>query len=136
KVSIERIASELPGIIKNFGTKRLVFDSITLLEILFASEAERREHVFFLANLFKQSGITTILTSESATDDSLHSKYGFIEYVSDGVISLRYIRQCELREVSLALEIVKMRRSAHSRKIRPYSITEKGIVVHSSAELF
>ncbi|MCW7076138.1 MAG: KaiC domain-containing protein [Candidatus Syntrophoarchaeum sp.] len=136
KVSIERIASELPGIIKNFGTKRLVFDSITLLEILFASEAERREHVFFLANLFKQSGITTILTSESATDDSLHSKYGFIEYVSDGVISLRYIRQCELREVSLALEIVKMRRSAHSRKIRPYSITNEGIVVHSSAELF
>lgn len=73
-----------------------------------------------------------ILTAESATDNALHSKYGFVEYVSDGVISLRYLRKYETQDVSLALEIVKMRRSAHSRKIRPYSITDKGVIVHSS----
>lgn len=30
KVSIERIASELPEMIENFGTRRIVFDSVTL----------------------------------------------------------------------------------------------------------
>ncbi|HEC57584.1 MAG TPA: KaiC domain-containing protein [Candidatus Syntrophoarchaeum butanivorans] len=136
KVSIERVESELPDLIRRFKTKRLVFDSITLFETLFSDEAERRERIYTLAGLFKGSGLTTVMTSEGLGGMSLQSRYGFAEYLADGVISLRYIRQCEMREVSLALEIVKMRRTAHSRKIMPYSITDKGIVVHTGAELF
>ena len=136
KVSIERVESELPDLIRRFRTKRLVFDSITLFETLFSDEAERRERIYTLAGLFKGSGLTTVMTSEGLGGMSLQSRYGFAEYLADGVISLRYIRQCEMREVSLALEIVKMRRTAHSRKIMPYSITDKGIVVHTGAELF
>ncbi|RJS71706.1 MAG: KaiC domain-containing protein [Candidatus Syntrophoarchaeum sp. WYZ-LMO15] len=136
KVSIERVESELPDLIRRFRTKRLVFDSITLFETLFSDEAERRERIYTLAGLFKGSGLTTVMTSEGLGGMSLQSRYGFAEYLADGVISLRYIRQCEIREVSLALEIVKMRRTAHSRKIMPYSITDKGIVVHTGAELF
>jgi len=136
KISIERIKSELPDMIEQFNAKRLVFDSVTMLETLFVNEAERRGSVYLLTRLFKESGVTTVMTSESATEDSLHSRYDFAEYVADGVISLRYIRQHETQDVSLALEIVKMRRTAHSRKIKPYSITDQGIVVHSGAELF
>ena len=136
KVSIERVESELPDLIRRFKTKRLVFDSITLFETLFSDEAERREWIYTLAGLFKGSGLTTVMTAEGLGGMSLQSRYGFAEYLADGVISLRYIRQCEMREVSLALEIVKMRRTAHSRKIMPYSITDKGIVVHTGAELF
>jgi KaiC/GvpD/RAD55 family RecA-like ATPase len=45
------------------------------------------------------------------------------------------IRKSELDEPSLGLEVVKMRGIKHSRKPKPYTITEKGIIVYEEAEI-
>jgi KaiC/GvpD/RAD55 family RecA-like ATPase len=77
-----------------------------------------------------------VLTSETCPGNPEESRYGIIEYLADTVILLRYIRSPGLTEVHLALEVVKMRRSAHSREIKPFEILQDGILVHSEASLF
>lgn len=136
KKSITRVQSELPNIIMSVGANRLAFDSITLFEMLFDSAVERRNRIFELCNFIKESGATALVTSEVDNTDPLSSKFGLIEYVVDGVVSLRYARPTAMQAVTLAIEVMKMRRTAHSRVIKPYEIGVNGIVVHSDSEVF
>ena len=55
----------MPGLIKKFGATRLVVDSITLFEMMFADEAERRLNLFELFSLLKDTGVTALITSEA-----------------------------------------------------------------------
>src|SRR4030066_416946 len=57
--------------------------------------------------------------------------YGLIEYITDGVIVLRQVRHADLGAVTTFIEVLKMRHIDHSKEIKPYSITNGGIVVHS-----
>jgi len=136
KTSITRIQSELPKLIRTFNPKRVVIDPITLLEMLFSDESDRRVELFNLCQTIEESGASIVLISESDKNNPYSSKFGLVEYVSDGVVVLRYVRTSDLREVQLAIEIVKMRRIEHSREIKPYSITDEGIIVHSEAGVF
>ncbi|MFZ3168405.1 MAG: ATPase domain-containing protein [Candidatus Methanoperedens sp.] len=76
------------------------------------------------------------MTSETNNINPYNSKYGVIEYIADGVILLRQVRQNDLQSVATVIEVSKMRRIEHSKDIKPYSITKNGIVVHSEAEVF
>ncbi|MDY6965141.1 MAG: KaiC domain-containing protein [Halobacteriota archaeon] len=134
--SITRIQSELPKLLRSFKPQRVVIDPITLLEMLFNDEAERRVQLFNLCQTIKDSGATIVLVSECDKETPYSSKFGLVEYVSDGVVVLRYVRPSDLTEVILAIEIVKMRRVEHSREIKPYSITSNGIIVHSESGVF
>jgi len=136
KTTLLRIKNELPNLIKKFGATRLVIDSITLFEMMFSDEAERRLNLFEMFAIFKETGITALITSEASRNDAYCSRYGLVEYVADGVIILRYVRPDQLRDVKLAAEVVKMRRHQHSRSIKPYDISSEGIVVHSESEVF
>ncbi len=136
KAAIDRIANDFPKFLKGLGIKRLALDSITLYEMLFDSNSKRRECVFNLVEMIKECGITGILTSEVSMDNSNQSKYGLIEYIADGIIILRHIRQPDLRMVTTVIEVSKMRRTNHSKEIKPYNITQKGIIVYSSTEFF
>jgi len=49
---------------------------------------------------------------------------------------LRYIRPSDLTDVHLALEVVKMRMSTHSREIKPYEIMQDQVMVYSEANVF
>ena len=50
-----------------------------------------------------------------------------ISFLTDDIIRLRYVEiEGQLRK---ALMVVKMRRGAHSRDIREYEITSKGVVL-------
>lgn len=131
KASITRLQGGLPLLIESFKPKRVVIDQITLLEMLFNDESERRTQIFNLCHTIEKSGATIVLITEPDKDNLYASKFGLIEYVADGVIVLRHLRANNLRTVTLAVEIVKMRRCGHSREMKPYSITNKGITVHA-----
>ncbi|MBE0521711.1 MAG: KaiC domain-containing protein [Candidatus Methanoperedenaceae archaeon] len=133
KSTIDRVENDLPRLFKN--SQRLTIDPITLYEMIYESEAERRESIFNFAKNIKETGITTLLVSEANNENQFESKYGNIDYISDGIILLRRIRQQNLRLVTMVIEVSKMRRVDHSKEIRPYNITRNGMVVHS-AEVF
>ncbi|MCG7844894.1 MAG: KaiC domain-containing protein [Methanomassiliicoccales archaeon] len=134
KVTIQRIKSELPDFIKKFGASRIVVDSVSLLNLLFDNDHDRRTNLFNLSQMVKKTGATLIMTAEVKDDNPFASRDGLIEYVADGVISLRYLELLDRNELMLSLRIIKMRRTDHSRKITPYSITNKGLEVHVGSE--
>lgn len=135
-LAISSIKSELPALIKSTGATRVIIDPISLFEGLFVDESVRRQEMFGFIEMMRDEACTLVMTSETDIRDPNGSRYGLAEYLADAVILLRYIRSPGLTEVHLALEVVKMRRSAHSREIKPFDIHEDGIMVYSEASLF
>ena len=136
KAMITRFESDLPKLLKSFNIKRIAIDPITLYEMLFDTESERRDHLFNFAQVIKETGITAVMTSEISQENPYYSKYGLIEYITDGVIVLRQVRHADLGAVTTFIEVLKMRHIDHSKEIKPYSITNGGIVVHSGSGVF
>ncbi len=114
-----------------FGAKRCVFDSITLFEMLFTSENERRLIVYDLVQVMRNSGTTSVITSELDSSNPHASRFGMIEYVSDGVIFLNYHRRPRRKTIRLSIEITKMRRTKHSRDIMTYEVHRDGIKINT-----
>ncbi len=134
--SLTSIRSELPRLVEEFGASRLVLDSVSLLEMMYDDQATRRTEIYDFARSLKQAGVTTMLTSESDDDNPFASRYGVIEYLTDAVVILRYVRPEDFRETRLAIEIQKIRDANHSRETKPYEITSTGISVYRQANIF
>jgi KaiC domain protein len=136
KTTITRIRSELPKFVKSFGAKRVVIDSVSLLNMMFPDESDRRSNLFNLTQLLRSTGATSILTAEVKDENPRSSRDGLAEYTADGVLLLQSDENKESGEVQLTVRVLKMRRTSHSRRVKPYSITDKGLVVHAGAEIF
>ncbi|WP_299265939.1 KaiC domain-containing protein [Halorientalis sp.] len=133
--SLQNIQAELPELITDFGADRLVLDSVSLLEMMYDNQAKRRTQVFDFTRSLKEAGVTTMLTSEASESHKYASRHGIIEYLTDAVFHLRYVRQ-ETRETRMAVEIQKIRNANHSRETKPYEITGDGISVYQQANIF
>jgi len=136
KTTITRIKSELPKFVRSFGAKRVVLDSVSLLNMMFDDDNERRSNLFNLCQLLRSTGATTILTAEVKDENPRSSRDGLAEYTADGVLLLQSDENKEGGEVQLTIRVMKMRRTAHSRRVKPYSITDKGMIVHAGADVF
>ena len=133
--SLTSIRGDLPRLISEFGADRLVLDSVSLLEMMYDSQAKRRTEIFDFTKSLKRAGVTTMLTSEASDQDPYTSKHGIIEYLTDAVFVLQYVRS-EFGETRLAVEIQKIRNANHSRETKPYEITDEGISVYRQADIF
>jgi KaiC domain protein len=133
--SLASIRNDLPRLVREFDADRLVLDSVSLLEMMYDNQASRRTEVFDFTKSLKEAGVTTMLTSEANEGNPYASRYGIIEYLTDGVFILQYVRT-EFRETRLAIEIQKLRNTNHSRETKPYEITNDGISVYQQASIF
>ncbi len=135
QATINRLKSDLPRFIKDFGAHRIVFDSVSLLNMLSDGFKEKRERLFELCQIVKDAKATTLFTAEVKDDNPKSSRDGLVEYTVDGVISLMY-NQLDSQEVQLSIQVIKMRRIEHSRKIKPYEITDEGLKVYTEGAMF
>ncbi|MEF8758124.1 MAG: ATPase domain-containing protein, partial [Halobacteriales archaeon] len=115
---------------------RLVLDSVSLLEMMYENRARRRNEIYDFTRSLKDAGVTTLLISEASEDTPYASRYGIVEYLTDAVFVLKYVRPSDFRETRLAVEIQKIRNANHSRETKPYDITDEGIEVHRQATIF
>ncbi|WP_336360034.1 KaiC domain-containing protein [Haladaptatus sp. ZSTT2] len=134
--SLDNIRSELPELISEFGASRFVLDSVSLLEMMYDQQAKRRTEIFNFTRALKHAGITTMLTSEASDDNPYASRHGIVEYLTDAVFILQYVRPSDFRETRLAVEIQKIRNANHSRETKPYEITGTGLSVYQQANIF
>ncbi|UHH24879.1 KaiC domain-containing protein [Halobacterium noricense] len=134
--SLTSIRNELPRLVEEFGASRLVLDSVSLLEMMYDDQSVRRTEIYDFTKALKDAGVTTMLTSEASEDNPFASRHGIIEYLTDAVVVLRYIRPEDFRETRLAVEIQKIRDANHSRETKPYEITHQGISVYRQANIF
>jgi KaiC domain protein len=131
-----RIKNELPKLINEVKANRVVIDPISLFEDLFETDSQRRHEMFRFVEGLRDRHCTIMMTSETDRDNAFSSRHGLIEYLADTVILLRYVRPSDLTNVHLALEVVKMRMSPHSREIKPYEILQDQVEVYSEANVF
>jgi KaiC domain protein len=135
-IANNRIKNELPKLIEEVKASRVVIDPISLFEDLFTTDSDRRQEMFRFVEGLRDKQCTVMMTSETHRDNVFSSRHGLIEYLSDTVILLRYVRPSDLTDVHLALEVVKMRMSSHSREIKPYEILQDQVMVYSEANVF
>jgi KaiC/GvpD/RAD55 family RecA-like ATPase len=132
-IEIDEVEALLPP---GFVPERIVLDSLSAVSAAFAGREEG--YRIYIEQLFKaleKIGATSFLITEINLDLNKFSRSGVEEFLSDGVIAFYNIRKGNTR-IS-ATEIVKMRGTAHKKKIVPFTITAgKGIEVYPSEEIF
>jgi circadian clock protein KaiC len=131
--SLHHIQGDLGKELTSLGAKRIVVDSVSLLNMLSDDEPGRRATLFALAGACHESGATTVLTAEADPRHPEVSRDGLSEYVADGVVVLGYSTGADGHRVGLSLRVLKMRRTAHARTVQPYIIGPSGLVVDAKA---
>ena len=129
-LSVDETMQEILDAIKKTGAKRLVIDSLAGFEMALAPgfRTDFRESLYRMIYSLTGIGVTILSTveMEESFTELLFSTYS-ISFLTDDIIRLRYVEiEGQLRKV---LMVVKMRRGEHSRDIREYEITSKGVVI-------
>lgn len=127
---LEEHMSVIEKAVEEFGAKRLVIDSLSSLGNAFSPEVVR-DFTSRIIGFLKEQKVTTLFTvatdtlmgSGSITDSRLST-------ITDHIIMLRYVEiQSELRH---ALLILKMRGSAHDKKMKELVFSSDGVLIASS----
>jgi circadian clock protein KaiC len=121
---------ELLEAIERVGAKRLAIDSLVGFEMALAPSfrADFRESLYRMISALTGAGITILSTVEvEDTFTAMPFSHYAISFLTDDIIRLRYVEiHGQLRKVMV---VVKMRGGNHSKDIREYVITDKGVVV-------
>jgi circadian clock protein KaiC len=122
---------EIINAIEQIGARRIVVDGISEFDCAFENPVEMREHILTLIRLFKNKGLTSILTSETTdiTGDIRISDIT-VSFIMDTVIILRHVEINS--QMKKAFLVLKMRGSDHDKSLREYEITSQGIKLGKS----
>jgi circadian clock protein KaiC len=129
-LSVDETMREILDAVERVGAKRLVIDSLVGFEMALAPgfRTDFRESLYRMIAALTGAGVTilsTVEVEEKFTEMSL-SHYT-ISFLTDDIIRLRYVEiDGQLRKVMV---VIKMRGGNHSKDIREYVITDKGMVV-------
>nr|WP_209478447.1 ATPase domain-containing protein [Thermococcus stetteri] len=120
----KNLAKLTDAIKEQFRTKRysrIVIDPITMLKFTASNELEYRKAFLAFVKSMMRLRTTVVLTSENTQVD-------IEEYLVDGVLQLEiFEREGRLER---AIKILKFRGSGFDNVIRPYEITERGMIVY------
>jgi len=129
-LSVDEAMREILDTVEKMGAKRLVIDSLAGFEMALAPafRTDFRESLYRMIGALTRTGVTIVSTVEVAekfTELTL-SPYS-ISFLSDDIIRLRFVEiDSQLRKV---LMVVKMRAGDHTKDIREYEITSKGLKI-------
>jgi len=114
--------------LETLKAKRLVIDSISVMELTIDDRPQIRKRILNLINAIKRKDhCTTLLLSEIEEDTKALSRFGVEEFVVDSVILLSYLGIGE--EYNRSLMVRKMRRTNHGKDVYPFEIGKNGIGV-------
>ena len=129
-LSVDETMQEILDAITRIGAKRLVIDSLVGFEMALAPgfRTDFRESLYRMINALTGAGITILSTVEvEDTFTALPFSHYTISFLTDDIIRMRYVEiDGQLRKM---LMVVKMRGGNHSKDIREYVITDKGVVI-------
>jgi circadian clock protein KaiC len=129
-LSVDEITQAILDAVERVGAKRLVIDSLVGFEMALAPgfREDFRESLYRMIVALTGAGVT-ILTTVEVEDNftALQFSHYAISFLTDDIIRLRYVEiDGQLRKVMV---VIKMRGGNHSKDIREYVITDKGVVI-------
>jgi len=133
KLYIYELVSKVEDVVKKFKAKRLVIDSVALVESFIKDEYLKKVALMQLIDRLKNLGITCIITGAVPEGKEGLSSSGVIEFLVDSVIKLDFVPVAE--EFKRTVTVRKMRRTDHSILIHPFEITKKGIKIIELKEI-
>ena len=129
-LSVDETMQEILDAVERLGAKRLVIDSLVGFEMALAPgfRTDFRESLYRMIGALTGAGITILSTVEvEDTFTALPFSQYVISFLTDDIIRMRYVEiDGQIRKV---LVVIKMRGSNHSKDIREYVITDKGLVL-------
>ncbi|TAL46861.1 hypothetical protein EPN87_04260 [archaeon] len=117
--------------IRKNGAKRFVLDSLSIASMGWKVSSmdlgKVRSDIFSYMQALKSANVTSLLITEIPENGSKTlSRFGFEEFLVDGVINLHYL-EYSATGTPRSLLIRKMRRTNHGTDIYPFVINENGI---------
>jgi len=129
-LSVDETMQEILDAIIRVKAKRLVIDSLVGFEMALAPgfRADFRESLYRMIGALTGAGITILSTVEvEDTFTGMPFSHYAISFLTDDIIRFRYVEiDGQLRKVMV---VIKMRGGNHSKDIREYVISNKGVVV-------
>jgi circadian clock protein KaiC len=129
-LSVDETMQEILDGVRRLNAKRLVIDSLVGFEMALAPSfrVDFRESLYRMIAALTGEGVTILTTVEiEDTFTSFEFSHYTISFLTDDIIRLRYVEiDGQLRKM---IVVVKMRGGNHSKDIREYVITDKGLVV-------
>ena len=129
-LSVDETMQAILDAITRIGAKRLVIDSLVGFEMALAPgfRADFRESLYRMISSLTGAGITILSTVEvEDTFTGLPFSHYAISFLTDDIIRMRYVEiDGQLRKVMV---VIKMRGGNHSKDIREYVITDRGVVI-------
>ena len=113
--------------------ERLVLDSLTMFELFFESEQEKRTYLLKFSDILKANGLTSLLIAEQSAVFP-EQDIGLENFLTDGNIYL--IQTPTESGVNRYIWVAKMRKQDIETDIFPMDIDDGGITVHESAAGF
>jgi circadian clock protein KaiC len=129
-LSIDEMLYEIVEGIRRLKARRLVIDSLSGFELALAQtfREDFRESLYRMVTVLTGMGITVMMTAEleDVYTDLRFSPHG-TAFLTDAIIMQRYV---EMKgQLQRVMAVVKVRGSAHSKDLRAFDITGKGIVM-------
>ena len=129
-LSVDETLQEIRESVGQVGAKRVVIDSLSGFELALAPtfRDDFRESLYRMVGSLTGTGVTVLMTVEIAESFSdLRFSPHAVSFLADDIILQRYVEiEGQLRKV---MTIVKMRSSDHSKDLRAYEITSRGLLV-------
>jgi circadian clock protein KaiC len=129
-LSVDEALREVLDAVKTLGAQRVVIDSINGFELALAPAFRQdfRESLYRMVVALTGAGVTVLTTVETMSSfTDLRISPHAISFLSDDIILQRYIEiDGLLRRILL---VVKMRGGNHSKEIREYGISSRGLVL-------
>lgn len=132
--AFSQISGAIQRLVDEQRATRVVLDSSTIMKMFFGEGLEFRRTLFALLRSLRKRGCTTLVNAEVPSLERGAFSFESEHFAGDGIIML-YNLQHQEKRVS-ALEIVKMRRTAHSRMLTPLKITPGGINVYVGEKVY
>jgi circadian clock protein KaiC len=132
-LSVDETLTGIQQRVERLHAERVVIDSLSGFEVALAPTFRRdfRESFYRLVQALSALGVSVISTIEVVeSSDYLRFAPFNISFLADDILTMRYVElEGELRKV---LAVVKMRSSDHSRALRAYAITSRGLEVREA----
>jgi len=113
--------------------ERLVLDSLTMFQLFFENEREKRTYLLKFTDILRENDLTTLMTNEQGTVFP-ETEIGLENFLTDGNI---YLLQTPTDSgVNRYVWVAKMRKQNIDTDIFPMEISQGGIKVHQNASAF
>ena len=126
--TIAKLLDAVKTVAKTISAKRIVIDSLSMLDYFFFDERERRRGILDIYLALRETGATCLLISDLPKVGLKARSVLPEEYLFHGSVLMGTILQG--RTMERIIQIEKLLGTQIDRQPRPYRITEKGIEVY------